>query len=330
MPAKRGDTRKKSKTAKPNKAARNSPSPAKASKMYLTPSQIRDRFAKQKLQEKAERKAKSQKREARKTIQRAKLALKNFKPSKKDAGKLIFISPGGKRNPHQHGGKKSKDGKRTYDRKGYLVYVNKNGKKELIKQHRHGYKTSSFSNVQPPLASKYSDSRRKIYEARTARNKRGKAIVLGRGSIVPATKKASFTDAVVDKFSDAIQGQLDKIRGQKRFNIRVMIKLSGIDEPVIALIPIDKPDNASIEKAGTRNFVKQKLYAHISSDLAKAGFVTMGSSNHIRSLPWNDGKPRNKWEARPGVKWDRWNKDIVTVDVFEWIFEKNKFTKAKS
>lgn len=297
----------------------------------MSPRQIARQFQNQATEARQRQKAIGKASATKQATQRAKAAAASFKPKKSDAGKLVFISSGGKRNPHHHGknkGKGSNKGK-AYDRKGYLIYVTKTGRKQLIKQNRYGYKATSFANVQPPLAPKYSASRQKIYAARSGRNQAGKVIVLGRGVIVPKSLRSGFTDSVIENFSDILETQLAKTAGQKRFNIKVMMKLKGIDNPVVALIPIDKPDNVAIEQGGIRNFVKKKLYAHLSSDLAAAGYVTSGSANHIRSLPWNEGKDKEEWEARPGIQWDRADKDIVNVEVFEWILEKNKFTKAK-
>lgn len=293
----------------------------------MTPLQIQKKL----LQQQAEQQEKSaqigKKRAAKETVKRAKTAVSKFRPRKVDRGNLVFISSGGKRNPHHKG--KNKTGSKTYDRKGYLVYVTKTGKKQLIKQHRYGFKATSFSNLQPPLAPKYSKTRQKIYESRAGKTQSGRTVILQRGSIVPTSKKQSFADNVVEKFAKAVQGQLNKTRGQKRFNIKIMVKLTGIDQPVVALIPIDKPDSISVHKGGIINFVKKKMWAHISSDLAAAGYVTAGSANHIRSRKWNKGLTREEWTVDGHNPWDRSEHEVVEVDVFEWIFEKNKYSKGR-
>lgn len=335
MPARKGvRTRKKIKTASKRtktvqKRSTSRNPPQKFSVKKLSPSQIFKQFEKQRIAQQEKSAIAGRKQAEKEKLSRAKSALRSFKPKKTDKGQLIFISSGGKPNPHYKGKRLAKSGK-VYDRKGYLVYVTKTGKKQLVKQNRYGYSATSFSNLRPPLGSKFTTSRQKLYAARTAKNKSGKAVILARGSIVPKTKQAAWTDAVIDKFSTAIEKQLNATRGQKRFNIKILIKLAGIDQPVQALIPIDKPDNVTIDKGGEVNFVRKTLYAEMSDYLAKAGYVTSGSANHVRSLPFNQGKTPDKWTVnKQGKKWDRWNKEIVSVEVFEWIFEKVKYTKAK-
>lgn len=334
-----GSTPKAASLPRPNKPARktvqNKPTPRRKKSSpiptrTLTPAQIARLLSVQQTQAQATAAAAGRAQASKQAKLRATKAFKAFKPKKTDRGKLIFISSGGKRNPHHHGKVKSKTSKgKVYDRRGYLIYVGKTGKKQLIRQHRHGYKATSFSNLQPPLASKFSKSRQKIYAARVAKNQSGKPIILGRGQIVPKSKGASFTDAVVEKFSEAIEKQLEKVRGQKRFNIKILVKLKGIAEPISVFVPIDRPDHAAIEKGGIENFVRQKLYAHLSSDLAAQGLVTAGSANHIRKLSWNEGLPQEEWQFKPGLAWDRRDCDIVQVEVFEWLFEAVKYTKGK-
>ena len=319
MPARKGlRTRKPQKKQMPARKI----AAGKSSKMKMTPAQIRKHFAKQQAEARAKQAAAGKKEGAKQVMKRAKSALAKFKVNKKkDKGKLIFISARGTRNPQS----------KKYNTKGYLVYVNKNGKKELVKQNKYGYKATSFPNLKLPSAPKYTESRQKILLARRKKTLSGKTKkpILS-GQIVPKNPKHSFASDVVQSFIDQIEEALGKRRGEKKFVLELAIKTKEIPQPILIAIDFDgyeyERQTDDEEKA---DWLMRVIWREISNTLAAFGFVTSGSANHIRSLGINKGKPQEKWLTKDGQAWERRHKEIVTIEVFEWKIDEVKFHKKK-
>jgi hypothetical protein len=220
---------------------------------------------------------------------------------------------------------------KRYNAKGYLVYVNKNGKKELVKQNKYGYKATSFPNLKLPSAPKFTQSRQKILLARRKKTLSGRTKKpLLSGQIVPNDPKNSFASDVVQEFLDTIEEALTKRRGEKKFVLELAIKARELPQPIQIAIDLDGFEFERINYEEEKfDWLMRTIWREISNTLAAFGFVTSGSANHIRALGINKGKPKEKWLTRDGEVWERRHKEIITIEVFEWKVDEVKFHKKK-
>lgn len=287
----------------------------------MSPAQIRKQFAKQAAESKAKQAAAGRREGQKQVMKRAKAALRKFKPNKKDKGGLIFISSKGKRNPQS----------KKYNTKGYLVYVNRNGKKELVKQNKYGYKATSFPNLKLPSSPKFTKSRQKILLARRKKTLSGKTKkpILS-GQIIPKNPTHSFASDVVQQFLDTIEDALAKRRGEKKFVLELAIKTRELPQLIQIAIDLDGYEYERIRDDEEKfDWLNNTIWREISNTLAAFGYVTSGSANHIRSLGINRGKPMEKWLTRDGEVWSRRHKEIITIEIFEWKIDEVKFHKKK-
>lgn len=269
----------------------------------LTPKQL------QTLQESSAKIAKSNLAKA-KALQ----ALKNFKPAKSDKGKIVFVGTKGSRNPHW----KSKS------RKGYIVYVDKNGKKQLLKQPKTGYAATAHKNVQVKVTKKTRTAAKEFQQRRRTLTKEGKPIVRGKGEVTTGAKGNDFNDKAVNKMAASIKKAVESQAGQRVFIVsaKAFITLpDGTSKVIDISVDIAKADHISIKLAGMKNFVRQKFYAFMARELGYLGFVTSGSDNHIRQLKENKGRTRDKW-TKGGQAWEGRYKEIVRLEALEWKIEK--------
>jgi hypothetical protein len=235
-----------------------------------------------------------------------------FKPTKKDRGKIIFVSTTGKRNPAKKG------------RKGYPVYVTKTGKKWLIKQQgAEPFKPRTISELVLPSRANLKTKVSAFQKARLVKIGRQKTIVKLEGS-VQAGGSWDFTNKVSDTIASSIKKALSGQRSHRVFLIKfvALVKLpNGSTESISGEVPIERPDHLAIKLAGIRNFVRQKFYSFMARELAFAGYVSNGSANHIRKLAGNKGKDRRHWKDRRGELWAGRQKQVVEILTIEWRIE---------
>ncbi len=253
---------------------------------------------------------------AKKHLQKANAqkALKNFKPTKADKGKIVFIGTKGSRNPHW----KSKQ------RKGYVVYVDKNGKKQLLQQPKTGFAATAHKNVQVPLTKKTRTAAKQFQERRRILTKHGSAIVRGKGDVTTGQRGNDFNSKAINAMAKSIKKAVESQAAQRVFIISAKANITlpdGSNRTVDIAVDIAKADHIAIKLGGMKNFVSQKFYAFMARELSYLGFVTSGSDNHIRQLRENKGKARDKW-TKGGMAWEGRYKEIVTLEALEWKIEK--------
>lgn len=250
-------------------------------------------------------------------IARARDAVKKLRVKKADRGKLLFISVNGKRNPHH----------KKITRKGYLVYVTKNGTKKLVKQNKYGYKATSFPNLRLPLNPHLAKQREKILLARRKLNLKKRVLrPKAHGTIIPDDPKHSWASDVVEKFFGVVEDYLETQRTEKTFLLSIAIKAREIPQILTVVIDVDGHDFERLETYEDQaDWLMRTFWADISSKLASYGFVSSGSAAHIKALRRNHGKPMDQWEVKDGGLWDRRHKDIITIEAFEWKIEAVKF-----
>ena len=330
MPKRRSAKRRVAKTSKPTKSSSLSKS-AKSVKSVKSfkPSSVRSSRTKARGKTRASRilpsKSISQKEINRRfaaqknqsyiklILKKAEAATKAFKAKASDRGKLVFIGVKGERDPALKG------------RKGYLISVSKTGKKLLLKQKKHGYKPTRFP-PELPLDKRFSKQRKAFTLSTRRMTARGTAIVRSSGKI--KLKSAyEFSDKTVSKIAKDIRRALQQQQSQRIFVIRVIALCVLPDKTTRTYetqIPIQKADRIAIQLAGIKNFVSQKVYAFLARELSYDGFVSSGSSNHIRKLKGNRGKKRSEWKDRHGEAWRGRDDEVVRIEQIEWIIEQAK------
>lgn len=275
----------------------------------LTQGQIRKQIALQRKQakERLERKA-------------AYNARNTYKPRKKDRGKLVFIGTKGQKDPQRKG------------RKGYLLYVTKTGKKWLVKQVTNKRNTSQFrprklSSIAPRETRATRNAAKKFEAAKLVKVSTGKAATKGAGTVGGSSGAYDFSDKVVEKIAKSLKTTIERQASHRSFLISAMVLVrlpDGTQETVEVQLPIDKADHIAIKLGGLINFVRHKFYAFMARELAHLGYVTVGSSNHIRRLPDNDGAEPGEYVDKTGKEWHGNDLDVVRILKIDWQIQQAK------
>lgn len=277
--------------------------------MKLTQGQIRKQIALQRKQakERLERKA-------------AYNARNIYKPRKKDRGKLVFIGTKGQKDPQRKG------------RKGYLLYVTKTGKKWLVKQVTNKRNTSQFrprklSSIAPRETRATRNAAKKFESAKLVRVATGEAATKGSGTASGSKGGYDFSDKVVLKLAKSLKKTIEGQASHRSFLITAMVLVQlpdGTQETVQVQLPIDKADHIAIKLGGLVNFVRHKFYAFMARELAHLGYVTVGSSNHIRRLEENKGAEPGEYVDKLGKNWTGNDLDVVRIIRIDWIIQQAK------
>lgn len=275
----------------------------------LTQGQIKKQFA---LQRKA-----SKERQERKQA----LAARNtYNPRKKDRGKLVFIGVKGQKDPQRKG------------RKGYLLYVTKTGKKWFVRQvtnkrNTSQYKPRKLSSIAPRENRTLRNAAKKFEAAKLVRVSTGKAATKGSGSVGGSKSGYDFSDKVVAKIAKSLKTTIESQASHRSFLITAMILVrlpDGTEETVQVQLPIDKADHIAIKLGGLINFVRHKFYAYMARELAHLGYVTTGSSNHIRRLEENKGAEPGEYVDKMGKNWTGNDLDVVRILRIDWQIQQAK------
>ncbi len=255
--------------------------------------------------------AKQREREREEKLQkRAQKAINKFRPRKAERNKIVFIGTTGKRDAANKG------------RKGYMVYVDKRGKKKIIPDSKTGFKSNKLAEVNIPLKKNLKRVTRDFVETRRKLISTGKRIVKTSGSVKP--KGAfDFSDKVVSKISASLKKAFDSQVSQRRFLMNALVTVkrpNGTTKTYSVQVPVAKPDHLAIKVGGMDNFIRQKFYAFLAKELAFDGFVTSGSANHVRRLAENEGQDRGEW-TKDGEVWEGHDYDTVKIIEIEWKVE---------
>lgn len=267
-------------------------------------------WARQRADEAAERLAKS-------TRNRLLDAIVNFKPSKKDRGKIVMISTSGKRDPQVN------------NKKGYLVYVTKTGKKRFVPQkHKKSgpndaLKPYRISALSPPLK-QYREAGKQFLRKRLLMVETGKkklrTVRRGQGEL---NGERDLVNTMTDVITHALRGQV----GHRFFLVTIMVRIEtpdGKPETHTVEVEISRRDHVAIERGGVKNYVRKKLWAFLATELSLAGFVTQASYNHIRKIKGNKNKPRSKWVDSRGDPWAGADLENVRITHVEFKIEQLK------
>lgn len=244
-------------------------------------------------------------------------AKRSFRARKADYGKLVFVGINGKRNPQSKG------------RKGYLVYVTKGGKKQLVKsQGQKGIiRAVRISNADVPIRRNITKNAPKEFQAsRRVMVSKHRAVVKGEGSI--GIKGVNdFSETVVKKIARSIKKAIEGQASKRSFLISANVLVSlpdGQTRVYQVQVPIARPDHIAIKLGGIVNFVKKKFYAFMAKEMAYDGYVSSGSANHISRQNQNYGVSKGNWETKDGEAWRGQDSEIVHIESIEWKIEQIK------
>lgn len=240
----------------------------------------------------------------------ANAAKRKFRLRKSDRGKLVFIGVSGQRSPELKG------------RKGFLIYVTKTGKKQLVTEKRSiaPHKPRKLGEINIPQIKKFRKAAKDFVHARLEKTGTGKAVVKGSGVVEP-NRVWDFSDKVVDSIAKSLKKTISGQRSHRSFLVKAIVfaKLAdGSTRSWEVNVPIARADHAAIKLGGLKNFVRQKFYAFMARELAFDGFVTSGSANHIRRLKQNKGLPKEKWTQTDGEMWRGNEAQVIQIQSIEW------------
>lgn len=220
----------------------------------------------------------------------------------------------GERNPEAKG------------RKGYLVYVSKTGKKKLLKTHKQSpYKPTKLTDLEPADYPNLSNKIKQFTKAKRSLTRAGKIVLKGSGSV--GNGPWDFSDKMVDKMAKGIRDVIERQASRRSFILTsiVLIKLpDGTSQSLEIQVPIDKPDHIAIALGGIINFLRMKFYGFMARQLARLGYVSSGSNNHIRHLEENSGVDDADLVDGTGHSWKGIGKQVVRIKRIDWQLEQAK------
>lgn len=249
-------------------------------------------------------------REAR--IDRALKAVNKFRPKKTDRGNFVAVGTDGKRL--------------TKGKKGYLVYVDSKGGKAWQWKRDDSFLAKKIRKLEVPFTKGRRKAAKRFLESQIEVTGTGKAVVKGSGKVKPSGAY-DFNDKVVATMAAGVGKVIRGQRSNRAFllNSLVLVKLPDGQQKVYNVkVPIQRADHVSIDRGGIINFLRLKFYAFMARELAFDGYVTSGSSNHIRQLKENRGKDRSQW-TKNGQVWEGWDYTTVKIQTIEWKMEQLKF-----
>ncbi len=241
-----------------------------------------------------------------------------FRPRKSDRGKILLISPAGKRNPKG---------------KGLPIYVTKSGKKWLLKQPTsRPYKAGRKRDINLPLRKTLRNASREFQKAKLVKTGGGRSVQRGHGKVITRKRSQDFRQSVVEKIAKSLKKTIEGQASQRSFLIEVNLLLRHSDGTTSATsfsLPIDKADHISIRLGGLRNFVQQKFYAFLARALQYIGFISAGSAAHIKRVTGEevDEEVWAQYHSDAGHNVPSWSAprfEVVKIEQIEWRIKQAK------
>lgn len=228
-----------------------------------------------------------------------------FKPSKRDRGRYVAVNAAGKRARGRN--------------RGTLLYVTTTGKKQLINQTgRGGWQLRLQTDMVPPLRLRKAEKMFVKNRLARAGNFNRAPVVRKRGSVKGGGPRFDFSQNVVDAVARSVRTALLNQRSRRSFLIRVVGSLVGRDETFRFDVSIARRDHDAIRVGGIENWVRQRFYKFLAHELARQGFVTVGSMNHTRMLAVNRGADRDEWTTGEGQEWSGSELEDVQIERLQW------------
>lgn len=264
--------------------------------------------------------AQKEKRKIQRRYDKAKEAVTKFKTRKKDRGNIVFISTKGKPGAEQKG------------RKGYLVYVTKTGKKQLVNDEsgKNVFLAKRVSEIEIPIRRNLRKATSRFRATRLLLLGEGIGVVRASGNIKRGASKNTWgfgdSSKLVSKLTNSLGKAFKQQNSNRDFLVKVaaLIKTASGNQTVFAEVPIVRRDHIAIKYAGLEHFVRRQVYAFLAKELAYLGYVLAGSANHIRRLEDNEGLDESEWVDSRGESWGGIGLERVSIENFSWEIYQQK------
>lgn len=254
-------------------------------------------------------------RKEEKAQKKLKEALKGFRPRKAERGKYVFIGTDGTRlAPNSK-------------RKGYLVYVDRKGKREVEAEPAAKSKAKRVAGKFP------TPSPVSVRTFHLSGVKHPKAVK----SIRPTARKTAIapTELETTKQEKAKRGGIsydrihsrvtDKLWNEVRYQVgratyviqaSFSVKVKGKIESFTFWLEYFHAGRNQRNKGNVSKFVRAALYQFLAEELAKHEYVTAGSAAFIRRM--NPGLKVSEWLDRDGNRWEKNEWERVTIHSFDF------------
>lgn len=258
-------------------------------------------------------------------------AFKKFRPKKADKGKIIFIGVRGGRL------------ERGSAKRGFAVYVNTRGKKQIVRQLNRTtgrvektaiprrINTIDVTRVRNKKAKKNYLTARLNPVARGAL-RRSKKELTGKGTRyhgkIKTNKFYEKSDAVV-KIAKELVKAVRNTRSKKDFLVSIGLVVSdkeGKNHWIQLERRFSRADSQSVSHAEAQAFLGREVYAFLARELTMRGLVLAGSAAHVGRLKDNRGVERDEWQ-KDGFLWEGHDSENVKIQRVEWRFDQITFTK---
>lgn len=296
----------------------------------MTDRQLAERFAKQKRADREQR-----------TWKKLAKVISKFRPRKADRGRIVFLGANGARTAADR------------NRKGVAIYVNRNGKKQPVRQydrktkrlekHAHLRKINSVdvSRVRSKRAKK---TFLQAYTNRIASGTLSEIPQSGRTELSGRQRKIScagtrfcgvFFSKRIDRQSDAAR-QIGKelaraantTKSKRDFlvtiGISVKVVKTGETYFIVTQRRFARRDRQITTRAECIDFIGREIYGFLARDLQSRGLVLTGSATHIKQLKENRGKKRKNW-TKDGFLWEAHDSNDVKLQQIEWRIDQQTF-----
>lgn len=242
-------------------------------------------------------------------------ALHGFRARKSERGKYVFVSTQGERLPPNS------------KRKGYLVYVDKKGKREV--EWEPGAKRKS-KRIAGKLPTPVPFSVRTYHLSGVKHPKAAKEIrpITRRTTLEPThlsgTKaerqrhRGISYDRIQKRVTDKLWNEVKYQVGRTTYVVQATfsVKIKGRVESFTFWLEYFHAGRNQRNKSNVSKFLRASLYQFLAEELAKHELVTAGSAAFIRKM--NPGEKREDWLDRDGNKWEKNEWDVVTIQSFEF------------
>lgn len=265
-----------------------------------------------------------------------KRALKTFRPRKSERGKIIFLGVRGGRIPA------------SANRRGYAVYVNRAGKKQVVRQltrdRKHVEKIPTAKKLSSIDVSRVRSKRAKqqfltahlnpiASKELRRKTKKGKRGISSKGTRYAGTlqtdkfyENSDSVEIIAKELSRANNSQ----RSKRDFLITIGVAVREGKKGKLHWIELSRrfsrADKQEATEAECRAFLGREVYAFLARELSDRDLVLQGSARHIGRLKENRGNPRDEW-TKDGFLWQGHDQKNVQIEKIEYRIDQLKIGK---
>jgi hypothetical protein len=271
-------------------------------------------------------------------LRKQKHVLAKFRPKKKDFGKIAFITNDGK-----HGENTS--------RVGYAVYVDRNGKKHVVRQFNRKSKTLEKVATPKKITSidvsrvRSKKAQRVFFAAKTNPVAQGKIesvksrhLKAGEiGKLPNGTRfKGGFKTRAFFQESKAVATVAKELfkavkttLGKRDFLVTIGLTVSASDGETFFITTqrrFTRRPKQTVDLEEMKAFLGREIYAFLAHELTGRGLTLQGSAKFVSRLDENEGVERDEW-TKDGFLWEGHDLQDVRVENVEYRFDQLSFGK---